>query len=133
MHEEFDRGKLHIKSLAERKNNLSVEKNLVPLSFRPAGLSEKDKALIRKTSEKIRTAREKKRSVMLAFGAHAIKNGLSPVLTALISEGWVTHLATNGAGIIHDWEFAYQGRTSEDVRENVRRVSSEYGRRQAFI
>ncbi|MGB2959531.1 MAG: hypothetical protein WBD30_11655, partial [Bacteroidota bacterium] len=30
------------------------------------------------------------------------------------------HLATNGAGIIHDWEFAYQGESSEDVRENIR-------------
>ncbi len=119
MHKEFDREKLLIKKLAERKNKLSVEKDLVPLSFRPAGLSDKDKVLIRKTSEKIRMAREKKRSVILAFGAHTIKNGLGPFLTALIREGWVTHLATNGAGIIHDWEFAYQGRTSEDVRENV--------------
>ncbi len=47
---------------------------------------------------------------MLAFGAHTIKNGLGPVLIELISKGWVTHLATNGAGIIHDWEFAYPGK-----------------------
>src|SRR5690606_21581351 len=56
---------------------------------------------------------------MLAFGAHTIKNGMGPTLIALMKEGWVTHLATNGAGIIHDWEFAYQGKSSEDVRENV--------------
>jgi len=56
---------------------------------------------------------------MLAFGAHTIKNGMAPTLNALMEEGWVTHLATNGAGIIHDWEFAYQGKSSEDVRENV--------------
>jgi hypothetical protein len=36
-----------------------------------------------------------------------------------MEEGWVTHLSTNGAGIIHDWEFAFQGKSSEDVRENV--------------
>ena len=36
-----------------------------------------------------------------------------------MEDGWVTHLSTNGAGIIHDWEFAFQGETSEDVRENV--------------
>lgn len=62
---------------------------------------------------------------MLAFGAHTIKNGLAPVLIWLIEQGWVTHLATNGAGIIHDWEFAFQGRSSEDVRVNVAR--GEFG------
>jgi hypothetical protein len=57
---------------------------------------------------------------MLSFGAHTIKNGLSPVLIQLMEEGWVTHLATNGAGIIHDWEFAFQGQSSEDVQAYVR-------------
>jgi len=56
---------------------------------------------------------------MLAFGAHTIKNGLAPVLIDLIEQGWVTLLATNGAGIIHDWEFSFQGLSSEDVRANV--------------
>jgi hypothetical protein len=56
---------------------------------------------------------------MLAFGAHTIKNGLAPVLIQLMEQGWVTLLATNGAGIIHDWEFAFQGLSSEDVRTNV--------------
>ena len=44
---------------------------------------------------------------------------MAPTLNALMEEGWVTHLSTNGAGIIHDWEFAFQGKSSEDVRENV--------------
>jgi hypothetical protein len=65
-------------------------------------------------------ARQKQKSVILAFGAHTIKNGLAPVLIALIRKGWITHLATNGAGIIHDWEFAFQGKSGEDVRENVK-------------
>ena len=56
---------------------------------------------------------------MLAFGAHTIKNGLAPVLIQLMEQGWVTLLATNGAGIIHDWEFSFQGLSSEDVRANV--------------
>ena len=62
---------------------------------------------------------------MLTFGAHSIKNGLAPVFIKLIEDGWVTHLATNGAGIIHDWEFAFQGHSSEDVRTNVDR--GEFG------
>lgn len=119
MQKGFNRDKLLIKKLAERKNKLSVEKDLVPLTYRSHGLSEKDRDLIRKTTERIRIAREMNKSVILAFGAHTIKNGLAPFLIALMREGWVTHLATNGAGIIHDWEFAFLGSTSEDVRENV--------------
>jgi len=83
------------------------------------GLS--DLELIKKTAERIHVARHKHRSVILTFGAHTIKNGLSPVLISLMENGWLSHLATNGAGIIHDWEFAFQGKSSEDVRENVER------------
>jgi hypothetical protein len=42
-----------------------------------------------------------------------------------MEQGWLTHLATNGAGIIHDWEFAYLGQSSEDVQANVAR--GEFG------
>ena len=56
---------------------------------------------------------------MLAYGAHLVKNGLGPVVARLVQEGWVTHLATNGAGTIHDWEYAYGGRSEEDVRAQV--------------
>src|SRR5215470_12838818 len=41
------------------------------------------------------------------------------IVNELIANGWVTHLATNGAGTIHDWELAFQGRTEESVRKNV--------------
>ena len=44
-----------------------------------------------------------------------IKNGLGPVLLQLVESGWATHLATNGAGVIHDWEFAFQGKSCEHV------------------
>ena len=57
---------------------------------------------------------------MIVFGAHAIENGLGPVFLQLVHDGWVTHLATNGAGIIHDWEFAFQGMSCENVEVMVR-------------
>jgi hypothetical protein len=120
IHPKFDRDKLVIKKLAERFNKLFIEKNQVPVSQKPANLSDQSKEIIKKTADKIRSARQKQKSVMLTFGAHTIKNGMSPTLIALINDGWVTHLSTNGAGIIHDWEFAYQGKSSEDVRENVK-------------
>jgi hypothetical protein len=56
---------------------------------------------------------------MLIYGAHLIKNGGQLLINQLIERGWLTHLATNGAGIIHDWEFAFLGRSTESVRDNV--------------
>jgi len=115
----FDRNLLDVKHLADRKNKVYIEKDHVPVTQPPRNLSEKGLLLIEKTVERIKKARELNRSRMLTFGAHSIKNGMAPTLIALMEEGWITHLATNGAGIIHDWEFAYQGKSSEDVRENV--------------
>lgn len=115
----LDRDRLSIKKLADRKNKVYIEKDHVDVTRKPENLSESGKKLIEKTADRIRLARQEKRSVMLTFGAHTIKNGMSPTLIALMEEGWVTHLSTNGAGIIHDWEFAFQGKSSEDVRENV--------------
>jgi hypothetical protein len=119
-YKKFDRDKLNVRSLGERKNKILIETSHVPVDSLPAGLTPAGYSIIRQTAEKIREARSESRSVMLAFGAHTIKNGMSPTLIALMEEGWVTHLATNGAGIIHDWEFAFQGKSSEDVKENVR-------------
>jgi hypothetical protein len=119
-HPKFDRSQLLIRSLKDRKNQISFPDKQIPLTFRPGNLNDPDKVLIQKTARKIINARKEKRSVILAFGAHTIKNGLGTVLIELMRKGWVTHLATNGAGIIHDWEFAYQGKSGEDVRENVK-------------
>lgn len=116
----FDRDSLDIKSLAERKNKVYIEKDHIPVSRQPGKLSPAFVEVVGQTAERIKRARNRKSSVMLAFGAHTIKNGMAPTLIDLIESDRVTHLATNGAGIIHDWEFAYQGKSSEDVRENVK-------------
>jgi hypothetical protein len=55
--------------------------------------------------------------IIWGFGAHVIKVGLSPVLVDLAERGFVSAFATNGAGIIHDFEIAIGGATSEDVDE----------------
>lgn len=115
----FDRSKLVIKKLSERRDKVFIESDHIPVSKKNREFSERGKSLITRSAEKIRAARAKDRPVILAFGAHTIKNGMAPTLIALIREGWVTHLSTNGAGIIHDWEFAFQGTSSEDVRANV--------------
>jgi hypothetical protein len=65
----------------------------------------------------IRAARENDRGIIWGFGAHVIKTGLGPILVDLMERGFVSALATNGAGIIHDFELALSGSTSEDVDE----------------
>lgn len=61
------------------------------------------------------TARMAGKQVGVGLGAHVLKVGLSPLLIDLMRRGFITHVATNGAGVIHDWEIAHQGETSEDV------------------
>jgi hypothetical protein len=117
---ELDRSRLRFQPLKERKNRVFIEQDHVSPSASPAPLGPEALAVTREAGRAVREARSQNRPVVLAFGAHTIKNGLSPVLIQLIQAGWLTHLATNGAGIIHDWEFAYLGASSEDVRENVR-------------
>lgn len=53
------------------------------------------------------------------YGAHLLRNGAALILEELMRQGWLTHLATNGAGTIHDWEYAWLGRSTESVRDNV--------------
>jgi hypothetical protein len=64
-------------------------------------------------------ARSKKKAILFGLGAHVIKVGLNPVLIRLMKDGWVSGLALNGAGIIHDFEIAFCGRTSEDVAVQI--------------
>ncbi|PIE32824.1 hypothetical protein CSA56_14095 [candidate division KSB3 bacterium] len=65
------------------------------------------------------------RPVVFAMGAHVIKCGLSPIIIDLMERGIVSAVALNGAGIIHDFELAYTGSTSEDVAEAI--SSGEFG------
>lgn len=69
--------------------------------------------------QRIAFARRTGAGVLWGFGAHVIKTGLGPVLVDLMARGYVTALATNGAGIIHDFEIALSGATSEDVDETL--------------
>ena len=117
---QFDRNRISFSPLSERRNKVQIEENHVPPTQKPETLDSLAQEVVGEIAERIRDARKNGKSRMLSFGAHTIKNGLSPTLIWLIEEGWITHLATNGAAIIHDWEFAFQGASSEDVEENVR-------------
>jgi len=66
------------------------------------------------------SARKKGKPVIFMAGAHVIKCGLNPVLIELIKKQVITCVCLNGAGIIHDFEIAFQGKTSEDVAQNLK-------------
>lgn len=117
---QFDRKKLYIRNLSERVNKLSVEKILILPGTKPSIENIETIRLIEESAERIINARKNNKPVVMAFGAHVIKNGLALVINEMIKKGWITHIAGNGAVSIHDWEFSFAGETSEDVRENVR-------------
>ena len=120
-YKKFNRDNLSIKKLADRTNKVFIERDHIPVNEKPKPFFESAQSLIIQAANKMVNAKEKGSSRMLSFGAHTIKNGMGPTLIALMEEGWISHMATNGAGIIHDWEFAFQGESSEDVKENVNR------------
>ncbi len=113
----FDRSTISLGELAERGHDLVAEqcKNLgaPPKPYVHPEFGELVEQIVR--------ARRNGRPVILMMGAHALKLGLSRYLVDLIERGLVTHLATNGAGIIHDFELAAGGGTSEDVSKWIQR------------
>ena len=114
---DFDLSELRVRPLSERRSLLSVEDILADPASAPkpcdAGPT------IAEAAERIRAARARGASVILMYGAHLLRNGAARIITELMERGWVTHLATNGAGTIHDWEFAWLGRSCESVEDNV--------------
>jgi len=111
--------RLKVLPLAQRRSLARLEDILVDPDAAPPPCSEPNLALIRQCVRDIAQARAKNAVVMLIYGAHLIKNGAALILIRLLQKNGITHLATNGAGAIHDWEFAFCGRSTESVRENV--------------
>jgi len=67
---------------------------------------------LRAVARAIVEARQSGGGIIWGFGAHVLKTGLSPILVDLAARGFVSAFATNGAGIIHDFEIALSGSTS---------------------
>lgn len=73
----------------------------------------------RKVVEAVIQAKSKKKPVIFMMGAHVIKCGLSPIVIDLINKNIISAIALNGAGLIHDFELAFMGKTSEDVDKAI--------------
>src|SRR5260370_25099320 len=67
----------------------------------------------------IHNARRQRKAILWGIGGHVIKVGLGPVLIDLIKRGFVSGIAMNGAALIHDFEIALAGNTSEDVEAGL--------------
>ena len=118
----LDLKKLKVYPLAQRRSLSTLEEILALPGQLPERSAEKDALTAAKLldcADRVRTARKRDASVILMYGAHLVKNGAQRIVIELMERGWITHLATNGAGTIHDWELAFFGRTEENVRENV--------------
>src|SRR3954453_9559476 len=125
-YEEFDLSGVRTYPLSSRRSKARTEDFARPVNagatFRewfdslPAILGAGD---LRAVVSALREARSHDRGIIWGIGAHVIKTGVSPVLIDLMERGFVSALATNGAGIIHDFEVALSGATSEDVDESL--------------
>jgi hypothetical protein len=116
-YELFDRSRIELRQLRERGHDLLAD-NVWPLDKPVAPYAH---AEFPQLIDDIVAARAAGRPVVLMMGAHPIKLGLSRYLIDLIDRGLVTHLATNGAGMIHDFELALGDGTSEDVPKWIQR------------
>jgi hypothetical protein len=123
--EPLDLTQVRVFPLEERRSLSKLADVLIRPDSEPCPTSSEIAEAITECAERVRRARARGAGVVLMYGAHLVKNGLMAVVNRLIQKGWITHLATNGAGTIHDWEFAHLGRTEESVRENV--VQGRFG------
>ncbi|MDP6057332.1 MAG: hypothetical protein QGH33_00505 [Pirellulaceae bacterium] len=109
----FDRQQIRLRALSDRGHDLRAQ-DCLDLD---ADVTDYTNPEFETLVQAIVRARQADRPVILMMGAHPIKLGLSRYLIQLIQRGLVTHLATNGAGMIHDYELALGSGTSEDVRK----------------
>jgi len=104
------KSKVHVRDFAKPpRNNASVATLIDSL---PGFLAARD---LRALLAALRRARSQRRAILWGIGGHVIKVGLGPVLIDLMRRGFVSGIAMNGAALIHDFEIALAGQTSEDV------------------
>jgi len=132
----FDRGRLKIQPLAARSHDLD-RSIVLPLD---AKLPDFEHPAIPAIAARVRQARSgdphtrlgtgatphiAAPATILLMGAHVIRAGVARFIIDLMERGLITHVAMNGAGPIHDWEFAQIGATTESVARYIR--TGEFG------
>ncbi|RMG01445.1 MAG: hypothetical protein D6741_05205 [Planctomycetota bacterium] len=114
--ERFDRSRLHLLPLRDRIHDVDRRVMMSPQAPAPSFSHPALEPLARR----IVAASQERRAVILACGAHVLREGAGPLLIDWMARGLLTHLALNGAGAIHDFELAMIGATCESVARYVR-------------
>lgn len=111
----FDRSRLLIKPLSERIHNLTI-KDILPLD---ANIKIIDSPELEIVANRIIKARKTDSPIILFMGAHVIRRGNSNFIIDLMNRGFISHIGVNGACVIHDYEFAKIGATTESVSRYI--------------
>jgi hypothetical protein len=111
----FDRSNLKIKPLAFRTHDIDLS---VISPLKPKGALDSNRTL-NSVAARIIDARSKGSSIIWMMGAHVIRSGVQNYIIDLMKRGYISCLALNGAGIIHDYEFAFFGATTESVAKYI--------------
>ncbi|MEM2703058.1 MAG: SIS domain-containing protein [Candidatus Bathyarchaeia archaeon] len=111
----LDFTKIKTYPLSQRKNLVSIKDIMDPRSP-PPSFENPD---LNDVAERVVAARKSGAHVIWMMGAHVIKSGLSLIIIDLMKRGVITHVASNGAATIHDFEIALIGETSEDVATSI--------------
>jgi hypothetical protein len=117
----FDRSRLRIQSLSRRQHDLDLSA-ILPLD---APLPPFSHPAFGKLGQRLAEARRRGSGRIMLMGAHVLRAGVARYLIDLMERGLLDHLAMNGAGPIHDWEFALIGATTESVARYIR--TGEFG------
>jgi hypothetical protein len=117
----FDRSRLRLQPLANRQHDLGLS-DILPLD---GALPAFNHPALPVLGRRLVQAREQKSARIMIMGAHVIRAGVSRFLIDMMERGFLDHLAMNGAGPIHDWEFALIGATTESVARYIR--TGEFG------
>ena len=115
----FDRSRLKLAPLASRKHLLS------PRDIQPLKSSATVPSTLERVAEKIVTAKAQGACIVLMIGAHVLRAGVQRYLIDLMERGTISCIAMNGAGVVHDYEWALSGATTESVPEYIR--EGEFG------
>lgn len=116
----FDRSRLCIKPLAERQHDLDLSM-LLPLD----AAADFHHPALPLLAEQIVRAKQRGTARIALMGAHVLRAGVQRHLIDMMERGHLTHLALNGAGPIHDWEFALIGASTESVPRYIQ--TGEFG------
>ena len=111
---EFDRTLLGIAPLSKRRHNLKIS-DILPLKPPPTVGPE-----FYKVASKIHTANERNAAVIFMMGAHVIRSGAQRYVINLMENGYINCVSMNGAGVIHDFELALTGATTESVADYIK-------------